>query len=231
MIHSCFTMGSDDTIFLFDYPGPRFSSPTIKNLVRSRLKDKKAFVFASHSHGDHFSTEIFEFDKITSETYFVLSDDIRVREKEHTLDLMYVCPDDKIDIDGVEIKTFKSNDAGVAFLIRYRNKYIYFGGDLARWDWPEWSEEKRKEHTKVFDETLTMLEDLEIDLAFSNMDKRLSSWAGPVQFIETVEPKYFVPMHTFGNEIWIEDLLKEDLPSNTTIFYYERPGDSIHIDI
>ncbi len=130
-------------------------------------------------------------------------------------------------IGDLRVRTFKSNDEGLAYLISIQGVTIYFGGDLAKWDWPEWSRAKRQRHVKVFERTLDILKDLNIDVAFSNMDQRLESWAGPVEFINTVKPRFFVPIHTFGNEEWIDDLLMKDLPDETTVFKYERPGEFV----
>jgi len=224
IIHSCFTVEFDDKVLLFDYPGRGFSTEDTKKIVRSILDGKAAYIFASHSHGDHFTTDIFNFEEGPSRTHFVLSDDISLYRGSRPLNLTMIGAEEKVVIDDISIESFKSNDAGVAFLITYKDKKIYYGGDLAKWDWPEWSSSKRKKHVDVFKRILYTLKD--IDIAFSNMDKRLDSWAGPLEFINQVDPKYFVPMHTFGNEDWIEDLLAEDIPHSTTVFHYKKTGDS-----
>ncbi len=231
IIHSCFTVEFDDEVLLFDYPRSGFSTKGTKRLVESKLKGKNAFILSSHSHGDHFTADVFDIEKAAEKAHFVLSDDIILHGKSKPSKLTMIGPQKKVDLNSITIETFESNDAGVAFLIKYKDKKIYYGGDLAMWDWPEWSSAKRREHVEVFEDVLNTLKEMKIHIAFSNMDKRLKSWAGPKEFIKTVKPTYFIPMHTFGNEGWIEDLVKEDVTDNTEIFKYERPGDSVELDI
>ncbi len=228
LYHSCFSVEADDKILLFDYPGREVSEAEERKL-RSRIDGRELYVFVSHSHGDHFSSDITKFSGDAKKTHFILSDDVPLAGLSIDLDDVFkkVRPETNYSWGSLEVKTFESNDAGVAFLIELDGKNIYYGGDLAKWDWPEWGEKKRKEHVEVFDETLRHLREKDIDLAFSNMDERLSSWAGPIEFIEKVEPRYFVPIHTFGNEEWINDLVEKDFEARTEIFHYEKPGDEI----
>ncbi len=231
IIHSCFTVEFDDRVLLFDYPGRSFSTKRTKKLVESKLNDKTALILSSHSHGDHFTQDVFQFQKAASQTIFVLSDDIAISRNSIPSNFKMIGPEEEITIEGISIETFESNDAGVAFFLTYRDKKIYYGGDLAKWDWPEWSSLKQKQHVKVFEDVLDILKDRGVDVAFSNMDERLESWAGPLDFIRTLTPRYFVPMHTFGNEEWIEDLMDEDIPSKTNIFNYKEIGDSVEWNI
>lgn len=229
LVHSCFIVELDDKVMLFDYPGSRFYRENMDDILRSKLKGREALIFSSHSHGDHFSPDVFKFEKMTSFAHFILSSDITFRKSTSNVRLMD--PGEEIKIGEISIETYESNDAGVAFMIRYRNKTIYYGGDLAKWNWPEWSSAKRNDHVKVFEEVLKRLEKEGVDIAFSNMDERLESWAGPLEFIRSVKPRYFVPMHTFGNEGWIDDLVDENVPSHTIIFEYDDTGDSVEWDI
>ncbi|MFO7792284.1 MAG: MBL fold metallo-hydrolase [Candidatus Saliniplasma sp.] len=231
MIHSCFTVELDDRVLLFDYPGRRFSRQNMDEIVRSKLKGKKAIIFASHSHSDHFNPDVLMYEKTASGTHFVLSDDIPLHGKTRSPNITMIGPEENLTLGDISIETFESNDAGVAFLIRYRNKTIYYGGDLAKWDWPEWSVSKQADHVKVFEDVLKILKETDLDLAFSNMDERLESWAGPLDFIRSTKPRFFVPMHTFGNEQWVEDMLDKDIPSHTTVFKYEKTGDSVEWDL
>lgn len=225
LYHSCFSLHFENVVLLFDYPGREVKEPTEKKL-ESKLKGKKLFVFVSHAHGDHFSPEVTKFSNDAEETYFLLSDDVPASRfgKEEVIE---VAPNESYRIEDMKIKTFKSNDAGVAFLILLKNATIYYGGDLAKWDWPEWSEKKRKEHVEVFNDVVDSLKKEDIDIAFSNMDERLPSWSGPVEFIERVKPTYFVPMHTFGSEEWIDDLVNKGWEAETKIFHYSKQGDEV----
>lgn len=226
--HSCFLLNLGKKILLFDYPGKGVKAG-VKKKLRSQINGSELYVFISHGHGDHFSPEVTEFSSDAERTHFLISSDIRSERLSigPSDRLESVGPDRSYRVNGLGIKTFKSNDAGVAFLIDWKDITIYYGGDLARWDWPEWSKKKRDEHVKVFEEVTDILQEKNIDIAFSNMDERLSGWAGPIEFIEKVEPNYFVPMHTFGSEEWIEDLVKEGWNAPTEVFEYRDQGEQI----
>ncbi len=232
--HSCFTLEEDKKVLLFDYPNRGIDS-SLDEKIKSIVKGSQLYIFISHAHGDHFSPEVTKFSAYTDETHYVVSNDVPKKtiihnkaEVEENNTFTQVDPNQNYKIKELQIRTFKSNDAGVAFLIDIKGKNIYFGGDLAKWNWPEWSEEKVKEHVKVFDKVVKELKKEEIDIAFSNMDERLPSWAGPVEFIEEVSPRYFVPMHTFGNEEWIDDLVNEKISAESEIFHYKKSGDNFY---
>ena len=235
--HSCFTLESDKKVMLFDYPGRGIDDP-LDEKIGSMVKGSELYVFVSHSHGDHFSPDVAKFSSEAEKAHFILADDVPVKrmvDKIYSLssDVSFteVKPDESHRIDDLKVRTWKSNDAGVAFLIYSGGKKIYFAGDLAKWNWPEWGEQKVKEHVEVFDDVVEGLEQEEIDIAFSNMDERLPSWAGPIEFIERVKPKYFIPMHTFGNESWIDDLIGSEIKADSEIFHYEKSGDRFFCDI
>ena len=63
--HSCYFVELSSCCLLFDYY--EGSVPET---------DKPLYVFASHSHGDHFSPAVFSFPRQGKETFYLLSDDI-----------------------------------------------------------------------------------------------------------------------------------------------------------
>ncbi len=229
--HSCFTLEYDDKVILFDYPSESFSPNGTKEIVQNITEHKELYVFFSHGHRDHFTTSVDKFSKFAETTHLIISNDISTGLFSSDSDVVQVVPNSDHRIDDIDIHTFESNDKGVAYLIRIKGRHIYFGGDLAKWNWPEWSPEKRKEHVDVFENVLVELKEKNIEIAFSNMDERLSSWAGPDDFINTVKPENFVPIHTFGNPEWIEDLVKKLGQTNTNIIEYDKIGDGIKLNI
>ena len=121
--HSCFSVELDNCILLFDYF--EGSIPKFDN-------NKKIYVFSSHSHHDHYNKSIFDLRKIYSDVTYILSDDIKVNKSN---DVIFVKPDENIYVDSLEIKTLKSTDIGVAFIINVEGKSIYHAGDLNWWHW------------------------------------------------------------------------------------------------
>ncbi len=218
--HSCFVLEVDNNTLLFDPPGKGFLPKGAWNKIEKTVEGKELYVFISHGHADHYTPLIFELEP--KKAYYVLSEDVISKDKG-----MNLSDGEDVKIGSVRVRTLKSNDEGLAYLIHLKGNTIYFGGDLAKWDWPEWCERKRRKHVEVFERTLEYLKKLKVDMAFSNMDKRLKSWAGPVDFINAVKPRFFVPIHTFGNEEWIDDLIKADIPKETSVFNYRKPWDSV----
>ncbi|MEF8835389.1 MAG: MBL fold metallo-hydrolase [Candidatus Thermoplasmatota archaeon] len=234
--HSCFTLEIGGKVMLFDYP-KRGMDSSIDDKIKERIDDSELYVFISHAHGDHFSPEVTNFTEDAERTHFMISSDVPVRgisnevelSKSETLTSME--PDKVYQVADLKVRTWKSNDAGIALLIHQNNKKIYYAGDLAKWNWPEWDEQKVKEHVRIFDDVVRELQEEDIEIAFSNMDERLPSWAGPIDFMEKVEPSYFIPMHTFGNESWLNDLIDSEIDAQSEIFHYEKPGDHLCCDI
>ena len=104
--HSSFSVELENCILLFDYfegKLPRFD------------KNKKLYVFSSHSHNDHFSKIIFDLEKEYPNTTYILSDDIKNTLSKNTV---FVKPNQSLSVDNLEIKTLKSNDLGVAFIVK-----------------------------------------------------------------------------------------------------------------
>ncbi len=235
--HSCFTIEIGDKVMLFDYPN-RGIDASIDEEIKTTIDGSELYIFISHGHGDHFSPEVTKFSKSSEKTRVLFSDDISEKsmlnghsELSDSVTFNRMEPGEQYNVDDMRVRTWKSNDAGLAFLIHQDKKKIYYGGDLAKWNWPEWNDKKIKEHVKIFDEVVKELRDEDIDIAFSNMDERLPSWAGPLEFIEKVNPHYFVPMHTFGNEGWIDDLINENINAKSEIFHYEKAGDEFYCEL
>lgn len=221
--HSCFTVEIADKIILFDYPSPTYLEKGANSVLIDIIEDSKLIVFFSHGHGDHFDPNIQKITEKASSVEYILSDD------------MDQCwgtklePKDKFNLEGIEVRTFASNDAGLAYLIDVEGKSIYYGGDLAKWDWDDFDGKTRAYMVRVFEDMLDYLSQIDLDVAFSNVDQRLSSWGGPLDFLKKVKPRQFVPMHTFGNKKWIDDLIRETEFPAERIFRYSEPGD--HVDI
>ena len=45
-------------------------------------------------------------------------------------------PDQCCALDDMRIETLESTDLGVGYLITWQGRRIWFGGDVAHWDWP-----------------------------------------------------------------------------------------------
>ena len=133
--HSGFFIEWEASYWLFDY---------YKGDLPEMDSKKKLFVFASHKHSDHFNPMIFKFTEKYDAAEYVLSSDIKVTKEfchkigvtEKILDkIVSVKPSNEYEMeDGkrnkILLKTRKSTDCEIAFLLQYQGKVIYHAGDL-----------------------------------------------------------------------------------------------------
>lgn len=182
--HSEVLIELDHHILLFD----EYQAPLTIN------KDKPLYIFASHSHGDHFSRKIFSIDH--PDKHYILSDDIRANNQDYT----FVKPHQTITIDDLEISTLFSTDLGVAFIVKVEGQTIYFAGDLHDWDWPGEPEEDNTWQTTHYLEEISLIKE-PVDLACVVVDDRLeeNTFKGFDEFLEHVNAKVLLPIHYFGH--------------------------------
>ena len=183
--HSGFMVEMEQNVLLFDY---------YQGEIPSFDGSKTLFVFASHSHADHYNPVIWKLKEQYKDIHYILSDDIKdnkgaVVMKAH----------EKKEVAGIEIETLRSNDMGVAFLVKAEGKMIYHAGDLNWWHWNGEPEEDNEYYKKTFQDEMKYLEGKKIDLAFMLLDPRQEDkycW-GMNYFLEHTDSKVVFPMHCF----------------------------------
>lgn len=187
LIHSCYFVELEHCALLFDYYEGDIPQT-----------DKPLSVFASHSHGDHFSPKVFDLCREKNARYF-LSDDIwksRVPEelKEHTV---FVSPHHVYQAEGVKISTLQSTDAGVAFLVECEGKRFYHAGDLNCWVWNGAPKGQNEMMKNLYRQELLSLSGIPLDVAFVPLDPRQEEEydLGMKYFFETADAEYVFPMH------------------------------------
>ena len=136
LFHSCYYVEFEDKVLIFDY---------YQGKLPSFSTDKKIYFFVSHSHYDHFNDKIFDMYKDHDVKYFV-SSDCFVEQRDNVFTLLI---DDYIEVDDIKIKTLRSTDLGVAYLVYTNKKSIYHAGDLNAWCF-----EENKENDNEFMEFL-----------------------------------------------------------------------------
>ena len=183
--HSGFMVEMEQNVLLFYY---------YQGEIPSFDGSKTLFVFASHSHADHYNPVIWKLKEQYKDIHYILSDDIKdnkgaVVMKAH----------EKKEVAGIEIETLRSNDMGVAFLVKAEEKTIYHAGDLNWWHWNGEPEEDNEYYKKTFQDEMKYLEGKKIDLAFMLLDPRQEDkycW-GMNYFLEHTDSKVVFPMHCF----------------------------------
>ena len=195
--HSCFLVETTECYLLFDYYGGEVPLPALDPA-------KPLLLFSSHAHHDHFSREIFALRDRYPSAIFVLSADIPVP----TAVQPFTCPmlpheHRLLQLAGgrgtVSIDTLRSNDEGVAFIIRLGDLCIYHAGDLNNWWWDGDVEDQKL--ADIYHEELERIRGRHFSAAFIPLDPRLKGWwKGIEDFMHYAAADAIFPMHNFGEK-------------------------------
>ncbi len=206
--HSSFLVELKETLLLFDY---------YEGSLPKFPHGKRLYVFASHRHPDHFNPEIFSLSQETESIFFILSDDIwecRVPKelRAHTVRLK---PNESYSPENITVRTFKSTDEGVAFLVECEGKTIYHAGDLNDWRWMGEPENWNRQMAENYRSYIEPLRDMQIDAAFIPLDPRQEDYyaLGMDYFLSlnTSRGEYerIYPMHCWEDYNIIDRWLRE----------------------
>lgn len=213
--HSCYVVEYEETVFVFDY---------YKGKLPCWDANKKVIFFASHKHQDHFSLDILRFAKNYNNVKYILSNDIKLTDKfllrhgvnSNVKDLIVSVGkgvETLVDLgeEQLKIKTLRSTDEGVAFLITYQGKTIYHAGDLNWWSWHGESDADNEEMGRNYTKEIDKLTDRTIDVAFVVLDPRQEEryWWGLDYFLKTTDAKVVFPMHSW-EKYWINELFVKE---------------------
>lgn len=184
LYNSGFIVELDQHILLFDY-----YQGTIPPLDVS----KPLYVFVSHFHQDHYNPAIYQINhpKIT---YII---DRKIKNEG-----IKVHPNQFYDIDDLKVQTLLSTDAGVGFVVKVENKYIYHAGDLHWWHWIGEPDQDNRYQAGTFKKEIKKIKEIKFDLMMVPLDPRLeeTGWWGMEYILKNIKAKYVLPMH-FGDNI------------------------------
>ncbi len=205
--HSCFVVETKERTMVFDYfKDGKVNGYHFTGVLPKFDKDKPLYVFASHAHQDHFDLEILRWAEDCPNIRYILSKDIRLSDRYLDRNgiaasvkekVTFVQPLKTVEIDDMKIRTLRSTDAGVAFLIGAEGKYFYHAGDLNLWKWDGAGDLVNGKETRAYKHEINKLSDYEIDVAFVPFDPRQKKYAaeGLMYFMEHVDAKAVFPMH------------------------------------
>lgn len=187
--HSGFLVEMEDAYFLFDY---------YKGMLPEMDPEKKLLVFVSHAHYDHYKKEIFTLRGHFQRLRFILSSDIFNRGEE---DVISMKPNEETEVLDCRIRTLRSTDEGVAFLLHHRGKTIYHAGDLNWWHWEGEPKEYNTNMRRAYQAEINKLQKEKIDVAFVPVDPRLGEQycLGLDCFMKRTDTKKVFPMHFWEN--------------------------------
>ena len=205
--HSCFLIELDDKVLIFDYfGGDRVNGYTFTGKIPSYAPDTKIYMFASHSHRDHFDMDILRWSGQYPNIRYILSKDIRISPhflEKHGIDpkvreqVQFVTAGKRYEVDDLVIETLASTDAGVAFYVTTNGVSFFHAGDLNDWKMEGAGDLINGKQERAYRYEIRKITDKPINLAFVPMDPRL----GPYQslgidfFLKNTDAEFVFPMH------------------------------------
>ena len=227
--HSGFLAETDKAYYLFDY---------IRGELPAMEEGKPLYVFASHSHADHYSKDIFKPQIAEKGARYVLSYDIRKKLRrsspawlEKYSDRIYWAnPGQDISFPECRIISLKSTDLGVAYVVEESDRSIYHAGDLNWWHWEGEPDSWNRNMEVNYKREIDRLKDRQIDVAFVPLDPRLNReyWYGMDYFLSTVPMKKAFPMHFWEDYNVITKYIKEH-GNREQVMVIEYEGQRFHI--
>ena len=198
LYHSGFSVELETCVLLFDY---------YRGTLPVWEKEKPVYVFVSHKHKDHFNMEIFGLAERYGQVHFFLGSDIKLSEKYLERNGVPASVKSRITNVGknktlefseeLTVRTLRSTDAGVAFVVRVQGRLFYHAGDLNWWHWEgepaPFNENMERDYKKEMD----AIRGLFFDAAFVPLDPRLESaygW-GMDYFLMQAQAAHVFPMH------------------------------------
>lgn len=226
--HSCFSVELERHVLLFDYYG--------EGSLPEWDKNKTIYVLNSHKHADHFNLCIFELRDKYPDIHFFLGTDIRLSERY--LERNHVVIDRDKEITHLAkritlsyepeftVRTLKSTDVGVAFVIQCENVTIYHAGDLNWWHWEGESAAFNDAQKTNYQEEIAQLSGECFDIAFIPLDGRLENayYMGMDYFLQNVEVKKVFPMHMWDDFSYIARYKKEGYAGADKLVDIEEDG-------
>ena len=194
--HSGFFAETEKAGYLFDY---------IRGGLPAMEPGKPLYVFASHSHADHFSRAIFAEPFSKRVTAYVLGRDIRKKLRggrtggpaSDESRIVFAEPGKRIVFPEAEILPLKSTDLGAAYVVEEQQVRLYHAGDLNWWHWEEETKAWNRNMEINYKREIDRLRGMEMDAAFVPLDPRLGEayWYGMEYFLSAVSAKAVFPMH------------------------------------
>jgi len=203
--HSCFIVETKSSFLTFDFfeskKSVRNSDFEFEDFLKNMLNsNKEIYVFSSHSHHDHYNSDILKWES-NKVIHYIFSDDIKAHNK--TKEIHYLKQNEEITLNKLKVNTFTSTDEGVSFLVNVDNINIFHAGDLNWWKWNGDTKQDEENMENAFKDAINDIvnSNISIDVAFFPVDGRLKEnyLLGGKYFIEHLSPKLFIPMHFWDN--------------------------------
>ena len=219
--HSCFLVELDDKVLIFDYfDGDKVEGMHFTGKLPSYEPDTKIYMFASHSHKDHYDMDILRLADKYPNIHYIFSKDIRISPhflSKHGIDpavrdrVTFVSPDNTYHVDDLDIMTLRSTDAGVAFYVASNGVSLFHAGDLNDWYWDGGSKADNQRLTSAYRAAIRKIKGMHFDAAFVPLDPRQGDHYadGILYFLKNVDCNVIFPMHYWNDANVIKRFITE----------------------
>jgi len=212
-------------LLIFDYPspvGPQADEPWLVNghINPEEIKDQDVYVLVTHEHGDHFNPLIFNWKRSIAGIEYILG-----FAPEKAAEAVVLLPRKTKTIDGMEVSTITSTDAGVGFLVKVDGLTIFHAGDHAC---------REKDLNEPYTDEIDYLADKcsSVDLVFlpitgCGFNDPEAVKNGIFYALERFKPDVMFPMHVLGFEYMYKEFARdaEKEITNTKFACAENKGD------
>ena len=207
-----------DRLLVFDYAagGKAPDEPFLTNghINPQEIKGQKVFVFTTHGHGDHFSPEIFTWEKSLKNITYIMGFK-PPKTPETTPEFIQMNPRETKVIDGMEITTITSTDEGVGFLVELDDLTVFHAGDHAN---------KQKDLKGPYAVEIDYLagKKLDLDIAFlpisgCGFSDPESVKKGAIYAVNKLKPKAVFPMHADDGGYLYQEFAQEAAAKNCPV--------------
>jgi len=184
--HSGYGLSIGTNFLLFDYFEGRIPEGDMENAAGR-------YIFASHSHGDHFNPSVMELAQKYPDTKLILSSDIGRGDVRLDRGGFY-------EDGNIRVSAFGSTDMGVSFGVEVNGRSLFHAGDLNFWHWrSESTPEEVADARARFEAELALIKEKAdgFDCAFFPVDPRLRGrfWEGAEIFLQKFNVRHFFCMH------------------------------------
>ncbi|MCI9082325.1 MAG: MBL fold metallo-hydrolase [Lachnospiraceae bacterium] len=224
--HSTFCVEVEGRVLVFDYyNGKGVPGCEYHGKMPEFPKETPIYVFSSHSHRDHFDSEVLNWSKRYDNIYYIFAKEVKKKLGNSMLKrlgfgedikekITYVKPREMYEVGDAVVETLLSTDSGVAFLVTVSGKTIYHAGDLNWWRWEEETDVFNRYQEATYKQQINLLRGRQIDVSFVVADPRLkqSQFLGLDYFLEQVRTGCVILMHLWKHYEQVEKYL--DMPEH-----------------
>lgn len=212
--HSSFLVELEKSVLIFDYYG--------EGRLPQRFGEKQVYFLNSHGHPDHFKREILQLREQYKEAQYILSRDIYFRREDRREWIHSVKAREAYEIGNLQIRTLRSTDLGVAYVVETEGKRICHAGDLNWWHWEGEDRAWNNNMAANYKREVDRLKGQHFDAVFLPVDPRLADayYWGIKYFLEQVEADYVFPMHFWGKYQLCQRLKEQPEMKGLTAHYH-----------